>query len=565
MFEVLDRSGPARSGRWNVGEGELRTPNLLFIDSEVRSQEGEEGMIYFEEGEFHVLSSKEEMAVLPAQRKIPLSVVQGQIDEGWNSIAVRALPEGIAVKGEGELLSLTTGFELRRDPMLLVDSLVRLREEGGHSRIIFVPGLMDVSNLALLVYLGVDLMDTSALVHQSRRGILSMPEGMVPASEMPWVVEEHTESILGLNLRMAREELNRVRWALDRGRLRELVEIRMNATPWAVAALRHFDLRHQAFQEERTPVTGDRVQCNSKQSLFRPEVVRFRDRMRDRYRPPAHKEVLLLIPCSARKPYSLSKTHRILRSRLRSVPNWSRVHEVVVTSPLGTVPRELELFFPAAHYDIPVTGDWDRFEEEMILDMVKGLLPRYRHAFLHMDGDILEGVDARRTCLDGPMSDASMDELVDRLGEVCEDLEPVPWKQDRFHCMESLLRFQMGPGAESLMEGARVVGRYPREKIVRGGEQLGMLTPERGMVSLTMEGAEGLLPLERSWVEMGDFEMKGNLFAVGVEGADPSLRVGDEALVVRRGELQAVGVAKMSGGEMVESRRGEAVRVRHHR
>ena len=34
----------------------------------------------------------------------------------------------------------------------------------------------------------------------------------------------------------------------------------------------------------------------------------------------------------------------------------------MVTSPLGLVPRSLEDFWPAAHYDIPVTGDWDSDE-----------------------------------------------------------------------------------------------------------------------------------------------------------------------------------------------------------
>ena len=62
---------------------------------------------------------------------------------------------------------------------------------------------------------------------------------------------------------------------------------------------------------------------------------------------------------------------------------------------------------------------------------------------------------------------------------------------------------------------------------------------------------------------MGDFDLSGNLFAVGVSEADSRIRAGDEVAIVRNGELEGVGVAAMSGEEMAQSRRGEAVRVRH--
>ena len=64
-------------------------------------------------------------------------------------------------------------------------------------------------------------------------------------------------------------------------------------------------------------------------------------------------------------------------------------------------------------------------------------------------------------------------------------------------------------------------------------------------------------------VEMMDFELKGNLFAVGVTDADPSIRIGDEAIVTVNGKVRAVGVAMMSGREMVQLGRGIAVRIRH--
>jgi archaeosine synthase len=110
-----------------------------------------------------------------------------------------------------------------------------------------------------------------------------------------------------------------------------------------------------------------------------------------------------------------------------------------------------------------------------------------------------------------------------------------------------------------------VVGKYPYLKFMRGNTQIGMLTPERGMLSLTMDGGEVLVEKGINTVQIGDFDLGGNLFAVGVNSADPAIRTGDEVAIVRNGQLEGVGVAAMSGPEMAMSKRGEAVRVRHKR
>jgi archaeosine synthase len=98
-----------------------------------------------------------------------------------------------------------------------------------------------------------------------------------------------------------------------------------------------------------------------------------------------------------------------------------------------------------------------------------------------------------------------------------------------------------------------------------GRTQMGMLTPDRGMISLTIDGAERIATSGKFLVHMKDFEMTGNLFAVGVESADPDIRIGDEAIVMRKGKVEAVGVATMNGEEMADSAKGEAVRIRHKR
>ena len=134
------------------------------------------------------------------------------------------------------------------------------------------------------------------------------------------------------------------------------------------------------------------------------------------------------------------------------------------------------------------------------------------------------------------------------------------------------MEFQFGKEAADLLmdENTYAIGKFPYWKMFRENPenrkdkvQLGMMTPERGMVSLTLEGAKILAEKGFYTVEIMDFEMKGNLFAVGVVSADPRIRIGDEAIAVCNGEVRGVGMALMCGREMTDLKRGIAVKMRH--
>src|SRR5207247_9765086 len=128
-----------------------------------------------------------------------------------------------------------------------------------------------------------------------------------------------------------------------------------------------------------TPGAGRAMLAYATASLHRPEVVRFRRRIVERYAKPPSARVLLLLPCSARKPYSASRSHRRFREAIQACKNPSVVHEVIVTSPLGLIPRELERFYPAGAYDIPVTGDWSRDEAAVVADDLAAFVESNRY------------------------------------------------------------------------------------------------------------------------------------------------------------------------------------------
>ena len=79
------------------------------------------------------------------------------------------------------------------------------------------------------------------------------------------------------------------------------------------------------------------------------------------------------MPCSAKKPYRYSKSHRRFSREINDV----LATEISITSPLGLVPRELEELWPASNYDIPVTGHWDAEEKLIVKDTLSGILNRF--------------------------------------------------------------------------------------------------------------------------------------------------------------------------------------------
>src|SRR6058998_2154048 len=173
-------------------------------------------------------------------------------------------------------------------------------------------------------------------------------------------------------------------------------------------------LREYDLVEPYTPVAGGEMRAYAAESPARPEIVRFRRRIRERYVKPASARVLLLLPCSARKPYSASRSHRRFRDAILATANPSVVHEVIVTSPLGLIPRELERFHPARDYDIPVTGDWSRDEAAIVIEDLSAFLAanRYDAVVAHLGAEapiVHEALsDALFSTKDHPTSEDSL-------------------------------------------------------------------------------------------------------------------------------------------------------------
>lgn len=478
-------------------------------------------------------------------------LVPGPEPHGVHPVSEEILPAGVT-------LLVANWHTTLADPAAYVRFLVALKERLPPDAPWYAPAAALPSNAALLAWTGFDLFDYTGPDLAAARGRFLMPEGELPADALGsglCTCPGCAARDLALHNRLALDaELALVRRFVHDGRLRDLVDARCRLDAAQVGILRLLDRRY-AFVERWTPVTGPTpLRANSSEALARPEVRRFAERVLERYRP-ARTDTVVLLPCSARKPYSLSRSHALFARAIRD-----RAHELIVTSPLGIVPRELELCYPAAHYDVPVTGYWDAEEVAVIAATLASYLER--HAFsrviAHLEGGALRvaeaaagriGCEIEPTVVDGrPTSDASLS-LLDAALDGCRRRREDP--------LRGLALYQFG--CELSSAGLRSRGRYPNLQYLRGRNPVFGIDAASGLLRPTFEGWSLLGDGYR--VEIDDFVPQGDVLAPGVLDADSRIRPGDEVLVVGP-SAYATGRAAMSAWEMLRSTRGVAVRRR---
>ena len=392
-------------------------------------------------------------------------------------------------------------------------------------------------------------------------------------------------ALLPHNVNMYLSILSEAQDAMASGRLRWLVESTTHYSPAHASILRRIDREAYSFIEEFTPSSGaSNLPLIGPESYNAPAVRRFREHIANRYKPPMYKKIALLLPCSARKPYSDSKSHhRFLETIEASFGGaTSQIAQIILTSPLGIIPRELERMFPAASYDIPVTGEWDAEETNLAADALVTHLDKFGSDLVivaHVSGGYLDIVRTAESRISQSIiytsTDASPTSWVSReaLRDTLIDLRDIlAIKNSKPQELEEIVRscadFQFGFGAGELLapENARLVGKPYRQILCKiGKEQTCSFVADSGLLSLTLEGAKRLALLNRYWVRLDAPSVKGgSIFAVGVREADSAIRPGDEVIILNnQGEVTATGRSEMSGREMCELDRGRAVSVRH--
>ncbi|MCL7416382.1 MAG: archaeosine synthase subunit alpha [Halalkalicoccus sp.] len=574
-FEIHGRDGAARLGELRLAES-VKTPALAdeFVE--------DAGSLWAEDRELP--EGRDDRVTILPHRAFPSGTAE-EVEEAF------AVEHPDVDHPSAAVVSPTTGADFGTDAYVLStaqgsighasalrDEIIQVRETIPADTALYLSGVATPRNAALLAYIGVDLLDSHKAVVKGTQGKYLTSDGeqfLEDLEELPCAcsacqrpIEEFTrEDCAEHNENSLRAELATVRERIRAGRLRDYVEGQARHAPWLTALFREFDSEWR-YLEERTPIyrTGE-ISATSDDTLRRVEIQRFADRVTSRYEN-RFDNPLVLVPCSATKPYSESQSHGQFHDAIQY-----RAHLVSMTSPIGVVPQELETTYPAQHYDSAVTGRWTETEIAFVSRVLRRYLERndYPRIIAHLPEDyreILERVEPHvdteieYTVSDHPTTTDSIANLMRTL-----DGELKYGKRERQHnTVKAIADYQFGEGAgEELFPDLSIQSRYPKFRAhTDEGEQLAAMVPQYGTLALTLAGARRWIdsdaPTKR--VAIDGFVPHGNVLAPGVLEADAEIRTGDE-VVVEGPKAFAVGRAEMFGREMAESTRGVAVDVRH--
>ncbi len=304
------------------------------------------------------------------------------------------------------------------------------------------------------------------------------------------------------------------------------------------------------------------------EALRRPEVLRWHERIIERYTPPRGIKLAIILPCSARKPYSKSRSHRIFREYIRrgADKKLCLIHEIILTSPLGLVPRELEASYPANCYDIPVTGEWSEVERKASSRLLEDYLSKAKvNAIAHVDGALREICEEHGIILTKKniMSKASLKDLEEKIREALKGIKiKADCQKRKIEAVRKICDFQFGMHASEFLLPENVIIRG--RQIFYNNTQVAALN-KHGYLSLTLEGGELLKNFGKYLVEISFFPETNSIFCVGVTSADEDIRPNDEVIVLYNDKVVGVGRALLSGEEMVKARKGLAIALRHRR
>jgi len=454
----------------------------------------------------------------------------------------------------GGVVPLMEGYRFSE----LVDVIVSSKKGLVPSRPVHLFGAGHPMLFPIAALLGCDMFDSASYAKYARDGRMMFSDGTLALDGIAelWchcpVCSKHTAGELRAmpqaererliaehNLHECQAQIRRTKGAIRDGSIWELVEKTCRSHTRLLDALRALQ-KHNDFLERYEPLSRQgALMCTGSESLHRPAVWRYQKRFFDRYVHP-DAEVMVALP-EAEKPYS--RTYANLLNQINA-------HFIVLSS-IGPVPMELDEIYPAGHFFPPEKVDGGTRAE------TDELWERFSHEHKYGLAVVWEGEETT--------------ELISKIGSPSSK----PVDLDRIR-IASVLRMQFGREASCIIEGAELsfvksknTGRI-RNVMINGVHALSIRATD-GYFSLTDEGARLLhsalpYPGYRVKVEADavPFIKKGsNAFSKFVLDTDPSLRPGDEALIVDPSDaLVGHGRCMMNRWEMLAFKRGVAVKTR---
>ncbi len=284
---------------------------------------------------------------------------------------------------------------------VLVDMIVAAKKALPHSRPLHLFGAGHPAMFPFIVALGCDLFDSAAYALYARTGRYLTSDGTQELAE----IEEFSclckicdsttpgemrrldpsvkEKLLSKhNLLACFSELRRIREAIRRGHLWDLLEHRAYANPAFEKFLAKI-IQHSPFLEQFTPTVKPRgISHFGEASDHRPEMIRYRIR-RSRV-SLGRGNAIVLLPGRGRRPYHEDPRNLPIVGKLA---NRSNVSICFYTIPFGPVPMDLDETFPLAQTESFDSHDPIMYKHraEQVAASIKRLSPK--QVFLVSEGE----------------------------------------------------------------------------------------------------------------------------------------------------------------------------------
>ncbi len=485
-------------------------------------------------------------------------------------------------------------YDWKEKPQRFVKEIVELRSHLPVDIALGLGGLIPPHFYPFLVYLGIDIIDSTWIQWTCSQGLVLSPDFKTTSSaeDIQYLMNDEWNAC-EWNLRQAKYWISRTRRLISLGQLRDLVEESVHWSPFFASALRACDKGLPLpYFEKGIPVTGSPIYCAGEESLSRPEISSFHKRVHDRFDPWEHHKVVVILPCSYKKPYFISQSHQRFTSVINQESRKSQIRagKIIVTSPIGAVPGELDLAFPVSHYDVPVTGDWSETEIKATGSNLAQLLKQYPREtifVIHVSKDYQRMIEYALSNSDinayavefveKPYLSEGLFVLRENIRNALKlaksDIFPYAslsyGKLDYLERFRALASYFYGKGVGdtllSSFDSIEIKGKYPRDvSFNSNGINLGVLSFKTNKLVLTPEAISVAFEQIQSRIVFAGDTLKGsNLFLAGVVSASSDIRPDDEVIIVSPdNELLGTGVALLPGFLMTHGKSGIAAKIR---
>ncbi|UCD00557.1 MAG: DUF5591 domain-containing protein [Promethearchaeota archaeon] len=497
----------------------------------------------------------------------------------------------------------------------LLKIISTLKKELNNNIIIIASGRIIPKYYPLLIYLGIDLIDCSYSLFLSAENFYDTIEYLLPIYKVKYLpcscvackgnlnnVLDNKHSIekielLSLhNLIIANNYMRKIKQYLNYEDFRAFVEKSSFDDTKLISILKILDKEYFHFIKFETPIMqkNKKIRCLGPSSYNRPDFQQFRERTIKNFEPESWTTLIILLPCSAKKPYSQSKSHKLFYKVIRKFSEFPNFQEFILTSPLGVIPRQLENVYPVNSYDISVTGEWDNEEINITAEMLIKILEKYDNGIpilCHLKPEYLESVNRASKKLphkfifseiqDKTTSIESLNSLENLIKEYKNAFKPKKNNLNLEYFSKTWIRkfvkildyqFGISSGIRIISNGLSPIRIKSNEKIdlidLKTKEKLGIFKYSTGQIDLTLTGlnklAQSLHSINSNYIVFDGEEIKGNtLFRAGILDYSADLIPSNQVIILNKGRRKIIGIGELVVGSnfLRNSKSGRIVKI----